>query len=137
MKDNTTFSFNKDTGKAVYTIAYKNISATGTAQCAPEDKDIQNERIGLQLAEMRAQRKYYARVREEELKPGLRALKQLYYSMKHSAQFDPKSYEAKRLFRQIRFYEEDLNFIKTEILILKKEESYLLSRIERMKKDRS
>ena len=52
---------------------------------------------------------------DNEIKPKIAALKQLYYSMKHSTQFNPHSYEAKMLYRQIKYHEEDLNNMKMAI----------------------
>ena len=67
-----------------------------------------SERTGCELAFRRAKLQYYRTVRDAELRPALGALKQLYYSMKHSSNFNEKSYENKMLQRQIRLTEFDL-----------------------------
>ena len=137
MKQKTDYSYDEKTGKSTFSIYDNNITITASAQCAPEDKDIQSPFFGVDLAETRAWRKYYAYIRENRIKPQLNVLKQLYYTMKHSTQFNPKSYEAKMLFRQIKFQEEDLAYIKQEIKDLKREEQYLLKQIEKAKRSRS
>ena len=63
---------------------------------------------GQTIAEYRATIKYLQFIRDCELQPQLKALKQLYYSMNHSKYFSPKSYEAKMLYRQINILQEDL-----------------------------
>jgi len=45
--------------------------------------------------------------------------------MKHSSQFNPKSYEAKMLFRQIKQREEDLKILKFSIQDLRNQEMML------------
>lgn len=128
MKEHIEHSYNPETGLSSFTIYYKNIPIIATAQCSPEDRqaNLQSNVLGLIIAEKRAWRKYYAYVRDNSIKPQLEALHQLYYSMKHSKQFNSKSYEAKMLFRQIKYHEEDLEFIKSEIKSLKAEENFLI-----------
>ena len=92
----------------------------GTAQCHTDDRDFMSEKTGweiaLRRAEIEALRSY-----KKELKIGLAALNQLYYSMKHSKNFNSKSYEAKMLFRQINQKTEDIDTIK-EIIEERKQE---------------
>ena len=73
----------------------------GEAWCADEDKDFESMIMGSTIAEMRAQIAA-AKTYRDDLKIKLSALNQLYYSMKHSKQFNPKSYENKMLHRQIK-----------------------------------
>lgn len=116
-----------------YTIKYKNKEFIGTAKCSPEDEDYYSPIIGEMIAQSRALIKYLCYVRDNEIKPGYQALKQLYYSMSHSKQFNPKSYEAKMLFRQLRIKEEELEGIKIQI---KREQSRiktLINSLERTK----
>jgi predicted Zn-dependent peptidase len=58
--------------------------------------------------------------RDNEILPGLKSLKQLYYSMKHSTSFNPKAYESKMLFNQIKNHEEDLELTKEMLEHLRK-----------------
>lgn len=54
-------------------------------------------------------------IRDSEIKPALAALKQLYYSMNLSSQYNPKSYEAKMLWRQIQVKQSELDSVNTII----------------------
>ena len=87
----------------------------GEATCHPDDQDMMSERTGCELAFRRAKLQYLRAVRDAELKPALAALKQLYYSMKHSSNFDEFSYENRMLQRQIRLFEFDLTTVKEMI----------------------
>lgn len=87
----------------------------GSAKCAPEDIDMKSEKTGYKIALLRAEMAYFRYIRDNEIKPGLKALNQVYYTMKHSSHFNEKSYEYKMLRRQINFYEDDLILIKNMI----------------------
>ena len=136
MKNCISTSWSKETGIALFTIQYKNENFTGTATCCEEDKEFKSEMFGEALAENRAIRKQFAFIRDNETIPELKALNQLYYSMKHSSQFNPKSYEAKMLFRQIKQREEDLKIIKFLIQDLRDQEAMLKRSLERTKEHR-
>lgn len=114
------YSWNENTGTAFATIFYKNYTFTGEARCHPGDKDMMSKLTGQTIAEYRATLKYLKFVRDCELQPQLQSLKQLYYSMNHSKYFNPKSYEAKMLYRQINHLTEDLKEIKYLIDLTKK-----------------
>lgn len=114
------YSWNENTGTAFATIFYKNYTFTGEARCHPDDKDMMSKLTGQTIAEYRATLKYLKFVRDCELQPQLQSLKQLYYSMNHSKYFNPKSYEAKMLYRQINHLTEDLKEIKYLIDLTKK-----------------
>jgi len=90
----------------------------GEAWCADEDKDFESMIMGSTIAEMRAQIAA-AKTYRDDLKIKLSALNQLYYSMKHSKQFNPKSYENKMLHRQIKLIEGDLEIAKHQLAVLK------------------
>lgn len=87
----------------------------GIAMCHEDDIDMLSWRTGEEIAYRRARMDYLRGQRETELKPRLAALKQLYYSMKHSSKFNPNSYENCMLQRQIRLLEFDLATIKEEL----------------------
>ena len=94
----------------------------GKAVCAADDADMMNEKTGMEIAYRRAEIKAY-KVYKYKIKNKLEALNQLYYSMKHSKKFNPKSYENIMLQRQIRLCNDDLdtanNIISTAQLDLK------------------
>lgn len=92
----------------------------GEAWCAEEDKDFENRLTGSSIAEMRAQIAA-AKMYRDDLKIKLSALKQLLYSMNQSKHFNSHSYEAKMLYRQIKFVEFDLEIARHQLAILKLE----------------
>lgn len=140
MKQEPIFNWDPEEGVASCIVKYKNQTFCGVAMCHEEDKDMMNEKAGMEIAYRRATIDYLKYVRDMELKPALKALKQLYYTMKHSTHFNPKSYENSKLQRHIRMYEFDLETINEIIIderknlkdyIDKKDEFYKKTRIGR------
>ena len=140
MKQEPIFNWDPEEGVASCIIKYKNQTFCGVAMCHEEDKDMMSEKTGMEIAYRRATIDYLKYVRDMELKPALKALKQLYYTMKHSTHFNPKSYENSKLQRHIRMYEFDLETINELIVderknlkdyIDKKDEFYKKTRIGR------
>lgn len=115
------YNWQEEVGLATCILFYKNQPFSGQAHCHPDDKDMCSELTGCHLAEQRATKKVFQHIKENELKPQLQALKQLYYSMNHSKHFDPKSYEAKMLFHQINNLEKDLGAVREAIIDLDRE----------------
>lgn len=109
------YAWDEEVGTASCVIFYKDKQFVGIACCHPEDDDMRSALTGQTIAEMRATIDYLKYVRDVEIKPQLASLKQLYFSMKHSKRFNPKSYEAKTLIRHIKSYEDDLANIKKMI----------------------
>lgn len=87
----------------------------GTAKCHPDDIPFANQYTGSHIAFNRAFILYLKSIKRDILQPELRALKQLYYSMNQSKNFNPNSYENKMLWRQIRMKELDLATIEEEL----------------------
>lgn len=133
-KNYTEFKWDENMGYAQCYIYYKNQVFVGDALCHKDDLKYKSRTVGESLAQYRATRYYLAWVRDNEVLPQLKALNQLYYSMKHSAQFNPKSYEAKMLFRQIRQKKEDVESIRQLITDLRNAERMMIRSIERIKK---
>lgn len=140
MKQEPIFNWDPEEGVASCIIKYKNQTFCGVAMCHEEDKDMMSEKTGMEIAYRRATIDYLKYIRDMELKPALKALKQLYYTMKHSTHFNPKSYENSKLQRHIRMYEFDLETINELIVnerknlkdyIDKKDEFYKKTRIGR------
>ena len=96
------------------------ITISGIATCCPEDYDMSNEKTGCDIAYQRAIINLYKYYKANEIKPRLKALNQLYYSMEHSKYFNPKSYENKMLQRQIHQLENELN-VTNDLLTERKE----------------
>lgn len=123
------YSWSERYGTASCTLFYKQYEFTGVANCHPDDQDMMSKLTGQTIAEYRATIKYLRFIRDCELQPQLKALKQLYYSMKHSKYFDPKSYEAKMLYRQINILKEDLKENKYLIDLTKTQlEAYIVGK---------
>lgn len=102
-------------GCAYCTLYYNNKEFYGVAFCHPDDKDMQSRLTGQTIAEYRALKELWRYRRDCELRPQLKILKQLYYSMNRSKKFAPFSYENKMLQRQIRMIENDLATTKEEL----------------------
>lgn len=101
--------WNEEIGVAscVITDTYGRIHV-GVAQCHENDFDMKSEKTGIEIAHRRAEIATLKSYVQNELKPRLRALKQLYYSMNRSKHFNKKSYETKMLWSQIRFIKNEL-----------------------------
>lgn len=113
------YTWDEEKGIATYIINYKGMEFGESAFCHPDDQDMKSKLIGLHIAEARASLLYLRYRRDNELRPQLESLKQLYYSMSHSAQFNPKSYEAKMLFKQINRITKELKTTKKAISYIK------------------
>ena len=100
------YTWDEEQGIASCTLHYNNQEFIGMAICHPDDRDMQSKLTGQNIAEFRALIQAWRYKRDCELRPQLKALNQLYYSMNRSKYFDPTSYEAKMLYRQInKFYD--------------------------------
>ena len=109
------FEWDETTGLATCTLTTDYGTFVGVARCHPDDKDMVSEKVGCEIAYSRAAVKSFTHERDYIIKPSLKALKQLYYSMKHSKKFNSKSYEAKMIWSQIHNWQYDLNTINSMI----------------------
>ena len=109
------YHWDAEEGIAQCTLIDGNEVFYGFATVHPDDADLANEYTGLHIAQNRAIIKALQYRKNYVLVPGLKALKQLYYSMAHSTHFNPKSYEAKMLIRQIKLHEDDIQATKEAI----------------------
>lgn len=87
----------------------------GIAQCADQDRDMISEKTGMHIAEMRAQINLLQNYKNRELHPELKAYKHLLGTMVNSPRYNPNSYEAKRLNREIRNVEKAMREINIAI----------------------
>ena len=106
---NFIYDYDKDTLKANCIVEKNNIIGTGSAMCHPKDEDVASERTGLKIAEDRAIIQYLQNYKASYLRPSLKALKHVYSTMSHSTHFNPHSYEAKRLRKEIKNIEKEIN----------------------------
>lgn len=114
MSYKTNYSYSE--GNAKFTINYHGQVFIGTAKCHPEDIDFESARVGLTIAESRANIQVLRHIRDCELKPQLKILNHLYMNMKTSKYYNPKSYEAKMIRNQIHALEKDLAAIHNQII---------------------
>ena len=120
MKATPEFYFDPETRVATCALREQNGRGyVGMAMCHPEDEDMMSEKTGYKIALRRMEIEALRAYKRDELEQGLKALKQLYYSMKHSGQFNKKSYEAKMLYRQIKIYQAEINELQLQINSLK------------------
>ena len=113
LKENTEYGYVD--GSAVYIITYNGYRFVGEATCHPDDMDFESERVGLTIAEARANIKVLTHMRDCELKPQLKILNHLYSNMRTSTHYNPISYEAGMLRSQIRAVEKELAAINNGI----------------------
>ena len=92
---------------------------------------MKSEKTGMHIAEKRATIGYLKAIRDNEIKPQLKILKQFYYSINQSKQFNPKSYEARMLNRQIKMLEEGLDYVKKNIKASQKDLSNYINEKEK------
>lgn len=93
----------------------------GAAICHDDDMDMCNQLTGETIAYFRACIGYYKFLKNNRIKPGLKALNQLLYSTNRSKKYNPDSYEAKMIRSQISVYEDELEGIKEAIATLEKD----------------
>lgn len=108
------FIFDEENGTTVCKMTYDNKEFITTAICAPEDMDMMSKKTGEEIAFHRAcvEVMKYEKLRLKHEYDGLRSL---YYSMKHSKKFNPKSYEAMMTRHQMNIRENDINQLKVDI----------------------
>ena len=70
------YTWSERYGTATCTLFYKNYEFTGVANCHPDDKDMMSKLTGQTIAEYRATLKYLRFIRDCELQPQLKSLKQ-------------------------------------------------------------
>ena len=138
----TKYMYYDKTGTAIVTLIDQyNRQYTGVAILADEDEDMKSEYTGYSIAENRAFIEFYMRWINCELKPQLRALRQLYYSMNRSKKYYAGHYEAYMLNRAIKRIEDDIDYCRECINNLKdyvnfyiEEKEHLYQRIRSDKK---
>ena len=132
MKKDIDFIWDEESGIATCLIPWDdNNDIIGTSICCEEDQDMKSEKTGMHIAEKRATIGYLKAIRDNEIKPQLKILKQFYYSINQSKQFNPKSYEARMLNRQIKMLEEGLDYVKKNIKANQKDLSNYINEKEK------
>ena len=110
MKNKTKIEWFEEPGLALCTITDSyDRTYHAEAFCHSNDQDMKSEKTGCEIANRRAEIMVLKGYVKNELKPRLRALKQLYYSMNRSKYFNEKSYENKMLQKQIHVIKNELD----------------------------
>ena len=109
---NVVYEWQPEEGLAICKVYYNNIEFKGTASCHPDDMDMCSKMTGQTIAELRAEIKKLQHIRDNELRPQLKVLNQLYYAMNRSKEYSKKSYESKMLYRAIKNISNELDMIK-------------------------
>ena len=123
VNDENGISYNifEDTGTTICTLTDSNGKTyQGAAYCHEADRDMQSEKVGMAIANARAKIALYKTCRDDS-RIALAALNQLYYSMKHSKRFNPKSYENIMLQKQIRLHKQNYEDFRKAIDLERKE----------------
>lgn len=116
MKKEPTFLWDEETGVAICVLTDGKKEFTGMAMCDEADREFQSEKTGCQIALYRAELAYLKHVRDNEIKPAIKTLKHLYYTMKQSTHFNENSYENKMVWKSIYRQQFDLDVINKMIV---------------------
>lgn len=139
MKEKLTYE--NGTARCTFIDKHGQREYTGIAICHEQDYDMESEKTGFHIATQRAYQEYI-KCCIKDTKAELRGLNGLYFSMKHSGKFNPKSYEAKMLYKQRKIKEKEIKDLKDELLLSKmtlrdyiniKDEMYKSIRANRLK----
>lgn len=136
MKHKPQFYFNPEEGSSLCILSTKSKTFFGTAQCTDIDRDMMSEKTGCEIAYHRATI-HALEDHLEELTTELAGLKKYFYTVNQSKYYDPESYMAQMLIRQIQQRSDDIlitkNMITEEKEYLKK---YMADKAEFYKKIR-
>lgn len=110
-----TFNWDSNLGQAVCTIRYKDVEIIGSAQCHDDDEDFMSERTGMFIAESRANIALWQHIKNNELTPQIKALEHVAASWASSHNYNPKSFEACSLRKQIKAKKRDYAELKHRI----------------------
>lgn len=97
-------------GVSTVTISNKYGTFIGTAKLHPEDKPFESNLAGCRFAEMRAGIKIF-QAQIKELRFKIKVLKDFEKSLLNCKNYNPNSFEGKRLRKQIYLYNKELNHL--------------------------
>ena len=109
------FYWDPETGLSTCILSDGTNTYIGQAHCSEADQDMKSEKTGGYIAECRAQISYLTHIRDNEIKPKLAALKELYYSINQSKRFNPDLYEVHMLQKKIGDLDFELSVTKDMI----------------------
>lgn len=102
-------------------VTYDGREFMGTATCHPNDKDVRSHFTGENIAGNRAFIKVVQYIKSNDIDKPLNLLTNLYKNMETSHRFNPKSFEAKQLYREIKEYQKAQEVAKETIASIKAE----------------
>lgn len=131
------YSFDSNIGVSICTLYDTKFTSQGIAICHDDDKAFMSERTGLQIAEARAEINMLKMIRDYELTPALIALQHLQTNMTTSKHYNPKSYEARMLRRQVNIKQNEIKAVQQEIKVIEEFlENYITSKNKLYNKDK-
>lgn len=92
------------------------LTGIGVAECHTDDEHVMSELTGSIIAEYRATIDLLQKINKYEIKPAIAALKHVHCTMRHSKKYNPRSYEAIRLKRELAHLMDELEENKRGIL---------------------
>lgn len=114
-----TATFDENTGHACYLYRASNGKVyRGEAICHTDDKEFMSKLTGLHIAKMRCMIGY-AKDEKIRIYGKLQGIKQIYYSIIQSKNFNRDNYESKMIYRQMKLIEEEYKDICNSITELK------------------
>lgn len=102
------YSWEEELGLAIVTIHENGMTFVGTAKCHEQDQDMKSEKVGTFIALNRAQIKHLTYIINKELKPQLKAIETMYNEMAQCKNFNPKSFEARRMRKKMYEIKDDI-----------------------------
>lgn len=123
--DGTSFTTNTN-GDTWCRLRYKGQEFTGHTRCLPEDEDFWSENVGCFIAETRAGIKRLKHMKKQ-LVPTLKTLEDFEKTLKCCKDYNPNSFEAKRLRKEIYIWRKRIDEINSAI---KDEQDYLTQYIQ-------
>lgn len=112
-------NWDQEAGTAYCIIEYNGQKFGGYASCHPDDIPFLSPLTGGYIAECRADIKYYQHIKNNELYPQIKALKHLLNMIQQNKNYNPKSMEIKKLYKEIELKEKELTDIKEKIQEMK------------------
>ena len=114
-----TATFDEDTGYACYLYRASNGKVyCGEALCHKDDKEFMSKLTGLHIAKMRCMTEY-AKDEKIRIYGKLQGIKQIYYSIIQSKNFNRDNYESKMIYKQMKLIEKEYRDICDSITELK------------------
>ena len=117
----TEYQYNEHSGNSYFYIEYNGLSMCGQAKCHPDDTDMMSERTGSTLAEIKANIKRLRYMRNK-VRENMRPLELFESRLKCCKNYNSKSFEARRLRKEIWLYKDKIQEITNAI---NDEEAYL------------